>query len=219
MAESMPKPDESGEVTVRAKPMRWQLDLADQTFDIRCAISFLSGETCVDASRIGLFGTSYGGGLVTWVAAHDSRVQCVVAQVPGMGGGRGPAAQKNANDLAIKQARGETEPVPIETGKLGGKMAAYAQMRTNPAKGIGYSAIEAAALVTAPMLISVAQNEELMSNEENGKKVFDLVHQAGTACEYHILPGIDHYGVYKGQGFVDASQLAVVWFDKHLRQR
>ena len=34
--------------------MRWQLDLADQTLDIRCALSFLAGESCVDAERIGL---------------------------------------------------------------------------------------------------------------------------------------------------------------------
>ena len=217
MTEPMPKADDKGEVTVRARPVRWQMDLADQTLDIRCAISFLSGEPAVDASRIGLFGTSYGGGLVTWAAAHDPRVKCLVAQVPGMGGGRGPAAVKYADDLAIKQARGETEPVPIETGKLGGKMATYAQMRANPAKGIGYSAIEAASKITAPMLITVAEKEDLMSNDENGRKVFDLVQKAGTTCEYHVLPGIAHYGVYSGEGFNEATRLAVEWFTKHLR--
>ena len=216
MTEPMPKPDDKGEVTVRARPVRWQMDLADQTLDIRCAISFLSGEPAVDASRIGLFGTSYGGGLVTWVAAQDPRVKCLVAQVPGMGGGRGPAAVKYADDLAIKQARGETEPVPIETGRLGGKMATYAQMRANPAKGIGYSAIEAAPKITAPMLITVAEKEDLMGNEENGRKVFELVQKAGTTCEYHVLPEIAHYGVYSGEGFNEATRIAVEWFTKHL---
>ena len=96
MTEPMPKPDEKGLVTVQARPVRWQMDLADQTLDIRCALSFLSGEPCVDAEHLGIFGTSYGGGLVTWVAGHDPRVKCVVAQVPGMGGGRGPAAMKHA---------------------------------------------------------------------------------------------------------------------------
>ncbi|MEO6787268.1 MAG: CocE/NonD family hydrolase, partial [Chthoniobacteraceae bacterium] len=153
MTEPMPMPDAKGEVTVKAKPIRWQMDLADQTLDIRCALSFLAGEPCVDADRIGIFGTSYGGGLVAWVAGNDPRVKCVVAQVPGMGGGRGPAAAKYAQELAVKQARGETEPVPIETGKLGGKMAAYGQMRANPAKGIGYSPVEAAAKITAPTMI------------------------------------------------------------------
>lgn len=217
MTEPMPKPDDKGEITVKARPIRWQMDFADQTHDISCAISFLSGEKNVDPDRIGVFGTSYGGGLVTWVAGNDPRVKCVVAQVPGLGGGRPPAAQKYAADLAIKQARGETEPVPFETGKLGGKMATYAQMRANPAKGIGYNAIEAAAKITAPLLITVAENEDLMSNEQNGRKVFELVQKTGTACEYHVLPGIGHYGVYKGPAFDEATRLAVEWFAKHLR--
>jgi uncharacterized protein len=217
MTEPMPKPDEKGEVTVKAKPVRWQMDLADQTLDIRCALSFLSGEASVDATRIGIFGTSYGGGLVM-LAGSDPRVKCVVAQVPGMGGGRPPAALKYAYDLSVKQARGETEPVPFETGKLGGKMAAYAQMRTNPAKGIGYSPVEAASKITAPTLISVAEKEELMSNDENGKKAFESLQKNNVPSEYHVLPGISHYGVYR-EKFDDATKLAADWFREHLNAR
>lgn len=216
MPEAMPRPNDQGEVTVKARLIQWQMDLADQTHDIRCAISFLAGEPCVDARRIGIFGTSYGGGLVTWVAGNDPRVKCVVAQVPGMGGGRGPAAVQYAADLAVKQARGETEPVPFETGKLGGKMASYAQMRANPAKGIGFSPIDAAPKITAPMLITVAEKEDLMSNDENGKKVFDILTKNNVPSEYRVLPGIAHYGVYSGAGFAEASHLAAEWFKKYL---
>lgn len=217
MTEPMPKPDENGIITVKAKPVRWQMDLADQTWDIRCAISFLAGEPCVDAQRIALFGTSYGGGLVM-TAGNDPRVKCIVAQVPGMGGGRGPAAVKYAYELAIKQARGETEPVPIETGKLAGKLAVYAQMRANPAKGIGTSPIEAAAKVTAPTSILVAEKEELMSNDENGVRAFDILQKNKVPSEFHVLPGIGHYGVYR-ESFADATQLAATWFHKHLDRK
>ncbi len=215
MTEPMPAADEKGEITVKAKPIRWQMDLADQTFDIRSALSFLAGEPCVDGGRIGIFGTSYGGGLVAWVAGNDPRVKCVVSQVPGMGGGRGPAAVKYAEELAVKQARGETEPVPFETGKLGGKMAAYAQMRANPAKGIGYSPVDAAAKIAAPTMIIVAEKEELMSNDENGKKAFDALQKNKVPSEYHILPGIGHYGVYR-ESFGEATRLAAAWFHQHL---
>jgi dipeptidyl aminopeptidase/acylaminoacyl peptidase len=215
MPEPMPAPDKDGTVTVKARPVRWQMDLADQTLDIRCAISFLAGEPSVDAGRIGIFGTSYGGGLVTWVAGNDPRVKCVVAQVPGMGGGRGPAAAKYAYDLSVKQARGETEPVPFETGKLGGKLAVYAQMRANPAKGIGYSPIEAAAKITAPTMIVVAEKEELMNNEQNGRKAFDSLQKNNVPSEYQVLPGIGHYGVYR-ESFGEATRLAAAWFHKHL---
>jgi uncharacterized protein len=215
MPEPMPKPDADGTVTVKAKPVRWQMDLADQTLDIRCAISFLAGEPCVDPGRIGLFGTSYGGGLVSWVAGNDPRVKCLVAQVPGMGGGRGPVAVKRAYDLSVKQARGETEPVPFETGKLEGKMATYAQMRVNPAKGIGYSPVEAATGITAPTLILVAEKEELMSNDENGHRAFDTLQKNKVPSEYHVLPGIGHYGVYR-ESFAEATQLAAAWFHQYL---
>ena len=218
MTEPMPQADADGLVTVKARPVRWQMDLADQTLDIRCAISFLAGEPCVDAKRIGLFGTSYGGGLVAWVAANDPRVKCVVAQVPGMGGGRGPAALQYAFDLSVKQARGETEPVPIETGKLGGKMATYAQMRANPAKGLGYNPVEASAKITAPTMTVVAEKEDLMSNEENGKRAFELLQKNGVPSEYRVLPGIGHYGVYK-ESFAEATRLASDWFHKHLEQK
>jgi len=215
LSEPMPKADADGTVTVKARPVRWQMDMADQALDIRCAISFLMGEPCVDAERIGLFGTSYGGGLVVWVAGNDPRVKCVVSQVPGMGGGRPPAALKYANDLAVKQARGETEPVPIETGKLGGKMAAYAQMRANPAKGIGYNPVEAAAKITVPTMILVAEKEDLMSNAENGLRAFQALQKNFVKSEYHVLEGIGHYGVYK-EKFEEATKLASDWFHLHL---
>jgi dipeptidyl aminopeptidase/acylaminoacyl peptidase len=207
LPEPMPKADADGTVTVKAKPVRWQMDMADQTLDIRCAISFLIGEPCVDAERIGLFGTSYGGGLVVWVAGNDPRVKCVVSQVPGMGGGRPPAALKYANDLAVKQARGETEPVPIDTGKLGGKMATYAQMRANPAKGLGYNPVEAASKITAPTMILVADKEDLMSNAENGLRAFQALQKNIVKSEYHVLKDIGHYGVYK-EKFEEATKLA-----------
>jgi dipeptidyl aminopeptidase/acylaminoacyl peptidase len=192
-----------------------QMNYAYQTEDIRAAISFVAGEPNVDKERIGLWGSSYGGGLVTWVAGNDPRVKCVAAQVPGMGGARAPAAMKYAYDLATKQARGETEPVPIETGKMGGKMATYDQMRVNPVKNIGFSALDAAAKISAPALFVIAENEELSSND-----TVESVHQAlverGVPSKLHVFKGITHYGVY-GEGFEEATQVELEWFNAHLK--
>src|SRR5579862_8878031 len=58
--EAQPKPDEKGEMTLHVRALRWQMNYADQTEDIRAAISFMANEPIVDAGRIGLFGTSYG---------------------------------------------------------------------------------------------------------------------------------------------------------------
>ena len=80
----MPKPDENGEVTVTAQAIRELVDPFDQQEDIDAAISFIEGERGVDRNRIGLWGTSFGGGHVVWRAAHDDRVKCITAQVGAM---------------------------------------------------------------------------------------------------------------------------------------
>lgn len=216
MLEAMPDPDEKGELTVKARAIRWQMDFQDQTTDIRNAIAFLAGEPNVDPARIGIFGTSYGGSLVTWTAAFDPRVKCAAMQVPGLGGIRGVPYSKFAYGMMSKQARGETEPVPYEHGAPGGKMAAYSHMRYNIAKDIAFDPFQAAKQVKIPMLIIDAGNEELMDIKENGGRVAEILKSNGTPVIYHIIPGIGHYGVY-GEKLAEALKMELDWFDEHLK--
>ena len=46
--------------------------------DFRAAVSFLQGEPGVDPDRIGIWGSSNGGGVVMAVAGVDARVKAVV---------------------------------------------------------------------------------------------------------------------------------------------
>jgi dipeptidyl aminopeptidase/acylaminoacyl peptidase len=211
--EPEPKPDEKGEMTIRVRALRWQMNYADQTEDIRAAISFVAREPAVDPARIGIFGTSFGGGLVTWVAGNDPRVKCVVAQVPGMGGGR-PA---DAYRLHEEQAHGETEPVPYETGKFTGKMARYEQMRVNPARSIGFSCFDAAQKISAPTLIVDAEKEDLFDSKKNGGRVAEILEGRKVPLRYHVVPGIDHYGVYR-EAFADVAKMEIEWFAAHLKK-
>jgi dipeptidyl aminopeptidase/acylaminoacyl peptidase len=215
-AESQPKPDAQQEMTIKVKALRGQMSYAEQTEDIRAAISYIAGEPGVDAERIGLWGTSYGGGLVVWTTGNDPRVKCVAAQVPGMGAGNNPSAVKNAYDLAKKQARGETEPVPIETGKLTGALARYTAMRRNPVKSLGFNTLEAAAKISAPSLFVVAENDELTGNDVVERVQQDLV-KRGVPSAYHVIKGITHYGVY-AEAFDEATRVEVEWFDKYLKK-
>lgn len=122
---------------------------------------------------------------------------------------------KSIYDLAIRQARGETEPVPIDTGKLTGALAKYTDMRRNPTRSIGFNAIDAASKITAPALFIVAEKEELADNEVVERVSQDLV-KRGVPSDYHIIKGITHYGVYS-EGFEEASRVEVEWYDKHLK--
>lgn len=61
---------------------RGRLSPLQEVEDFRAAIDWLEVQPGVDASRIGIWGTSFGGGIVTHVAAHDIRVRACVAQAP-----------------------------------------------------------------------------------------------------------------------------------------
>lgn len=213
--EKQPRPDAKGEVRVTARAVRWQMDFADQAMDIRAAISFVAGESQVDRDRIGIWGSSYGGGLVTWTAGNDPRVKCVAAQVPGMGGMRTPQAVARAFDQLSQQSRGESEPVPFESGKMTGQMARYTQMRVNPPKSIGLNPIEAAEKISVPVLFVVAENEELSSNATI-QGVQQSLAQRGVRSAYHVIKGITHYGIYR-EGFDEATKRELAWFNQHLK--
>lgn len=216
MPQEMPEPDGKGMVTVQARAVRWQMDFADQATDIRNAIAFMAGEPQVDSERIGILGTSYGGGLTTWTAAYDPRVKCAAVQVPGMGGQRGLPFYQRAYELMTRQARGETEAVPYETGAPGGKMASYSHMRYNTAKDVAYNVMEAAKQVKIPMLIIDAGSEELMDIRENGGRVAEILKASGTPVKYHVIEGMNHYGVY-GDKLQTAVEMELAWFNQYLK--
>jgi fermentation-respiration switch protein FrsA (DUF1100 family) len=61
---------------------RCQIFPMEMVEDYRNAITWVSGQPEVDPKRIGIWGTSYSGGLVLWVGTFDKRIKAVVAQVP-----------------------------------------------------------------------------------------------------------------------------------------
>jgi fermentation-respiration switch protein FrsA (DUF1100 family) len=67
---------------------RQEVDPWGQIHDYRHAITYAASLPEVDASRIGIWGTSYTGGHVLVVGAIDKRVKCVVSQVPVVSGYR-----------------------------------------------------------------------------------------------------------------------------------
>jgi fermentation-respiration switch protein FrsA (DUF1100 family) len=65
---------------------RQEADPLLQVRDYRDAITYVSSLANIDASRIGVWGSSYSGGHVLQVAAFDRRVKCVSSQVPAISG-------------------------------------------------------------------------------------------------------------------------------------
>ena len=67
--------DSAGEPRGRLHPL-------EQVEDFRSAMTFLERRPEVDPQRIGLWGTSFAGGVVLYTAAVDRRVRAVVAHLP-----------------------------------------------------------------------------------------------------------------------------------------
>jgi uncharacterized protein len=67
--------------------VRNEIDPAQYVADFRDAITFGASLPGVDAKRIGVWGSSYGGGIAIQTGALDTRISCVVAQVPFLSGG------------------------------------------------------------------------------------------------------------------------------------
>ena len=216
MVEEMPEPDAEGMVTVKARALRWTMDYADQVLDVRNCISFLQGEPNVDPDKIGLFGTSFGGGLSTYVAATDYRVKALVIQVAGMGRMRSHGAAVNANKMATKQARGEIAPVPYQVHKHGDKIKRYGQMNSNLPKWVGYNPLDHAHKIKAPTLIVDAGADELLNYKRNGKAVADILKKTDTPVKHYVIEEMKHYGVYR-QYLEQIIGEEVAWFDKHLK--
>jgi len=114
---------------------RQDVDPWRQIADWRRPISYLESRTEVDASRIGIWGTSYAGGHALVLGATDKRIACVVAQVPTISGyeqgsrrvpPEGIAALEAAlNDDERAQARGESPRLQAIVNKDIGVPASY----------------------------------------------------------------------------------------------
>jgi cephalosporin-C deacetylase-like acetyl esterase len=183
-----------------------------QVEDYRNAISFLQGEPGVDPERIGVWGSSFAGGHGISVAGMDARVKAVAIQVPAISGNGvspGPAKlEGKAREDAIQRARtgqgGEFETgfsfrrmVDVETQQA---VAEYRPFRYVP-------------LVKVPVLLIVAEKDELINNKTNARAVYELL--TGPK-DYIEVPGITHFEMYINDAFERSSNAAAGWFVKYL---
>ncbi|MDP6954138.1 MAG: alpha/beta fold hydrolase, partial [Alphaproteobacteria bacterium] len=119
LAEALPQSGADGSVTVRAYVEREVIDPQDQVADLLAAVAYVMGEPGVDAARVGVWGTSYGGGHVIEAAARDPRIAAVVAQVGFMGVSKDPARAALGLTRATEKARGTLTPLPAGTDRRG----------------------------------------------------------------------------------------------------
>ena len=214
-----PSKKDGNKFTAEVMEIREVVDPLEQTQDIFNVILWAMGEPQVDKNRIGLWGSSYSGGHVVYVAAHDPRVKCIVSQVGAMDSR--PKAQlasagaeadqyKMAYEEATRRARGEIG-YPAPRARVIGNLQG-APIRE---KLLRYAPVDDAPMIkNCAMLFVVAEKEELFDNAQHAKLVFD---RAREPKKYVVIPGITHYGVYT-TAREQATKIEIEWYDQHLKK-
>ena len=206
------KPEKKdGTLIAEVKEVREVVDPIDQTADIMNAIHWAAGEKQCDPGRIGLWGSSYSGGHVVYVAARDPRVKAFVSQV---------GAMDSRWTIGTPQARAHTfaQGTGRSRGEIGYPPAGsrFMNMNGQPVweKLMQYAPIEDIGRCNdCAKLFIIAGNEELFDNKDNAILAYE---RSSGVRKLVTIPGIKHYGIYY-EARDRAEQEAIAWFDEHLK--
>jgi dipeptidyl aminopeptidase/acylaminoacyl peptidase len=206
--------------------------------DVQAALTFLGLQRQVDPERLGIYGTSYGGATVVWVAAVDPRVKCVVSVV-GVGNGRrwmrAVRRPDEWHDL-LDRAKADREKRVIDgqsamadrsqillPDRQSAELAAAAR-RSNPA-AVNELPLEyiddtlgfhpewvVDKIAPRPILFITTDDDRLVPPEESEA----LFARAGEPKKLVTLRGFGHYEVYAEPAFSQVMDETTAWFRKYL---
>lgn len=207
------KPEKKdGKLIAEVKEVREVVDPIDQTADIMNAIHWATSHKRCDPDRIGLWGSSYSGGHVVYVAARDPRVKAFVSQVGAMDS-RWTIATPASRAFTFSQGAARAQ------GKIGYPPpgARFNNMNGQPVweKLMQYAPIEDIDRCgQCAKLFIIAENEELFDNKDHAI----LAHSRATGVKKLVtIPGIKHYGIYN-EARDRAQKEAISWFNEHLKK-
>jgi fermentation-respiration switch protein FrsA (DUF1100 family) len=220
---------------------RGDIDPWRQIGDWRRAISYLETRPEVDASRLGLWGTSYAGGHAIVLGATDRRLRCVVAQVPTISGYEQGLRRVPPDALpALEHAFNEDE-----RGQLRGEPPRrQAVVSADPSIPAAYRSQDAIDFYLQPVPAGLWNNEVTLRStraarmyepgnwitrvsptplllvvaRDDRRTVTDLALQAYERAlepkHLVLIPG-GHFDPYLG-AFPRAEAAATAWFREHL---
>ncbi len=206
--------------------------------DSQAALTFLGAQAMVDAQRLGLYGTSYGGSTVVWTAAVDPRVQAVVSVV-GVGHGRrwmrsvrrpdefADLLQRAEADRIRRVMTGQSEFADRNAVLLADRQSAElagAARKGNPG-AVGEIPLEyiddtlgfhpewiVDRIAPRPVLFITSDDDRLVPPDESEA----LYAKAGEPKKLIVLKGWGHYEVYTGEAFRQVIEPTLAWYQEHL---
>lgn len=210
--EALPSTKEIGEVSITGQHVRSVVNPNKMIEDVRSALSWFVGELHLQADNIGIWGTSFGGGLALVTAANDQRIKALVTQIGTVNNAANfeKLPDKLVTTLETQRARGEIAPYPGPESTSGG-LKGYPDL-------IALKQYDPAAYwnkLTIPTLIIDAAKEELFDPKVNGHALHESL-KGRLPTRYLLIPG-KHYDVYRGEGYDTAFKAAQSWFVKYLK--
>ncbi|MCW2966670.1 MAG: hypothetical protein JWM71_442 [Solirubrobacteraceae bacterium] len=221
---------------------RQLIDIRRQLEDWKAAVAFARSMPEVDASRIGLWGSSFSGGHVMEIAANDPQVAAVIAQVPFADGLRnlprlGPGLAMRLTAAALRDQVGAALGRPPRMLASVGPPGSLAVM-TSPDAEPGFRAIDPpgstwrneaiarialrvatyrpgrhAGRIGCPILFAIAE-DDAVTPPEFAQAAADRAPQA----EVGRYPG-GHFDLYDGAGFDATIGDQVDFLERHLLAR
>jgi uncharacterized protein len=215
---------------------KWRLIPLEQIDDIRNAITYLQSQPQVDPERIGLWGTSFGGGHAPYTAGIDTRVKAAVGQV-GFGDGerlifdsRGYAdrirlQQKIEADRHRRVREGVGETLDAITILNAEQTRAFLEplLKAHPVmnceiswetveKTLEYKPINVVDKISPRPLLLIGARDDDTCPITGYEKLYE---RAGEPKKLVVLP-ITHYEIYSGKWLDESSRLACEWFTRFL---
>jgi dienelactone hydrolase len=217
LLEPDPSRDDSAllEKELRVVMKRTNLNNVHEVEDYRAAISYLQGEPGVNPERIGIWGSSNAGIVVTAVSAVDARVKATVVQVmtPRPSSRRPVAISANNLEDAIQRVR-TGQGNEIDGGfSFKSKVDQWYLTRNLDVQA---SAWLDQIPTSNHFLFLPAEKDELMRSTAGAFDCAKFLNDRGVVSQVIVYPGLTHFQAYSYTGFEVGSTLAADWFIRYL---
>jgi fermentation-respiration switch protein FrsA (DUF1100 family) len=216
---------------------KWRLIPLEQVDDIRNALTWLAIQPEVDAGCLGLWGTSFGGAHVPYVAGIDARVKAAVAQVGFDTGERFLLSVRTDAEQAelrrqleedrrqrVVDGRGRLiDPFqralanPEASGFLGEALRAHPQMRCLLSwetweKTLEYRPLDVVDRIAPRALLLIAAELDSICPVAGYRALYERAAEPKKLLTWPI----SHYDIYAGEWLEQSARHAVAWFQTHL---
>jgi alpha-beta hydrolase superfamily lysophospholipase len=206
----------------------------EQVDDARNAITFLGSRPYVDGSRLGVFGTSFGGGIAIAVGAFDSRVRTVISNMPVCNGERWLRGMRPYwdwvdflrrldADRVSRVLSGESElvdramiaPPDPAAQRTHGRQVPRPLLRLESGQAIlEFKPEELVERISPRPLLMIVAAADTRVPPEVSLPTFERAREPKTL---KILDGMEHHEVYELPTRADLLAIVVPWLNQHIR--